>query len=295
MKFYFKKSIIISLKIETKGVILNTIRSKLKTLSELKEFIANGDIVADIVYEKENKIVISVKQYQNFELLKFERKIIQSCSDFNSKLSIHSNIRTEIDEMINVKGLVNEYLMFFDFTKNKLNVSYGTFERSLWLKDIPYVESEINNQAKKEEVSSALNILKRFKNKINKNYPDFFESEYLKIDNNLIIDKINNAKTEMEKTKRNKKLQYLMKFSNDTKAIYDTFTYLSSQFDLNNSNNLWIVLLRKYWNQQIRYTNAKERSEYFKQAEKYFSEHEDYKKQFQGLKADRIKQKVEEF
>lgn len=275
---------------------MKTAETKLTSVRNITALLKNGKVGANIVYKKTQKIVISLRDTRNINKLRLNQQIVNGYSDLHTMLIFHNGNRIEIDNAVDIKGVSNEFLIFFDFTKEQCEVKYGIFERSLWLKEIPYVERNVIFQARDEEkIKESFNVIENFKVELELDYPNFFESEYFEIDNNELVKEINNGNYNFDKLKRNKKLKYLIKFSKDTSPIYDTLVYLNNKFDLSNSSDLWMILIRKYWDLEVKYFNSKERSEYFKQVEKFFFKSKEYPKYFEVLKTDQIKQKVEDF
>jgi hypothetical protein len=293
-------SIIASLKKKLKGDFMNYTTSQLKSKLRIKNFIKNNIIKADIVYENKNKIVISLKHTKNINVLKLENKIIGNYSTLYDRRSHNGKLKFEIDNSEKVKGILNEYFLFFNFEENICKVKYDIFLRSILVKEVPYVLESLDllfysDIKSKSEKTLNIEKINQSREDIEKDYPEFYKSDYFNIDNKEIVDFINNSKYNLDKVKRSKKLLYLMRVSTDTSAVYDTFKYLSKKFNLSNSNKMWLIYARRYWDDTIKYLDLKEKNKYFNEVKKYFLEDDEYEKYFKGLEIEKIKQKIEIF
>lgn len=272
--------------------------TELTSIRSIKALIKNKKIDAEIIYQATKKIVISLYDSKNIELLKIENiknKVFNKTSlitDFH----YNNGSLIEIEDAHNIKGVRTELFIFFDFTKKQENISYDFFERLNYKKDIPYVSRSLRPfMATNKTMQDNLKEINKLKKYIERDFKDFYKSEYFEFDNNKLVLAINNARYDYDKLQRNKKLKYLIHFSLTSKPIYDTLEYLTNKFDLNNSNNLWIIIMRRCWDERVQYDTGLEKNKYFNMIEKYFGKHEDYNKYFNDLKKEEIKQKVELF
>ena len=284
--------------IKVKKLYLNNDKTELKSIRSVKELIKNNKIEADIIYEATKKIVISLRSTKNVKLLKIEninkqlnheKTFIEDCYYNDGKL-------IEIDNAHKIKGVGTEFFIFFDFTKQNENVSYDYFERLNYKKDVPFVSRKmrvfIATNKKPEEDIKEINEFKKY---IEKDFDKFYESEYFDIDNSILESEINNSYYQHDKVQRNKKLVYLIKFSFDSQPIYDTLEYLTTRFDLDKSQDLWIVIMRRCWEDRIQYDSNLEKTKYFNMIEEYFGNHEKYITYFSALKTEQFRQKLKSF
>ncbi len=300
MKKLVESYIIMSLKIDTKvkKLYLHNDKTELRSIRSIKALINNNKIEADIVYQATKKIVISLHNVKNLALLKIkninehlehQRALINACHYNNGTL-------IEIENAHEIKGVGTEFFIFFDFTKQNENVSYDYFERLNYKKDVPFVSRNLQNFiAVNKKPEHNIEEINKLKNYIERDFNKFYESDYFKIDNSILESEINNARYDYDKVKRNKKLNYLIKFSFDNQSIYDTLEYLTTRFDLNQAQDLWIIMMRRCWNERIQYDNNIEKSKYFNMIEHYFGNHEKYLTYFKDLKTEQFKQKLELF
>ena len=209
-----------SLKInaKVKKLYLHNDKTELKSIRSVKALIKNNKIEADIIYQATKKIVISLKNVKNLELLKIEninehlelqRAFVNACHYNNGTL-------IEIENAHEIKGVGTEFFIFFDFTKKNENVSYDYFERLNYKKDVPFVSRNLQGFiAFNKKPEHNIEEINKLKNHIERDFKNFYESDYFKIDNKVLESEINNARYEHEKVLRNKKLNYLIKFSFD--------------------------------------------------------------------------------
>tara|TARA_Y100000034_G_scaffold129462_1_gene185953 strand:+ start:5503 stop:6375 length:873 start_codon:yes stop_codon:yes gene_type:complete len=289
-----------SLKIDAKvkKLYLHNDKTELKSIRSVKALIKNNKIEADIIYQATKKIVISLKNVKNLELLKIEninehlelqRAFVNACHYNNGAL-------IEIENAHEIKGVGTEFFIFFDFTKKNENVSYDYFERLNYKKDVPFVSRNLQGFiAFNKKPEHNIEEINKLKNHIERDFKNFYESDYFKIDNKVLESEINNARYEQEKVLRNKKLNYLIKFSFDTQPIYNTLEYLTNKFDLNKAQDLWIIIMRRCWEERIQYDNNAEKCKYFNMIDYYFGDHEKYLIYFKDLKKEQFKQKLELF
>jgi hypothetical protein len=116
-------------------------------------------------------------------------------------------------------------------------------------------------------------------------YQKFIKKDYWVFKDEKIVPEINNSNI-----KRNEKLKLLIRYCQDDRHIYETYDYLADQFELSNSNYLWLAIFKEAWENRISKASSERKSKYIEKLHEFFEGHGDFEKTFRSL-LEEIKQK----